>query len=72
MNEKQRTQARWLAWLLVAIGPVSMAALLAMQGTDIDLLQTMLVASMILPTLFGLAVLMMLRRIPVEEQGIKP
>ncbi|MDD3398872.1 MAG: hypothetical protein PHW93_04660, partial [Candidatus Methanomethylophilaceae archaeon] len=57
MNDKQRTQARWMAWVLVAIGPLSMAALLAVQGTDLDLVQSVLVASMILPTLFGLAVL---------------
>lgn len=72
MNDKQRTQARWMAWVLVAIGPLSMAALLAVQGTDLDLVQSVLVASMILPTLFGLAVLLMLRRIPGGGPGVNP
>ena len=70
MDAKQKKQARWRGWILVALGPVSVLTLLIFQGADLDLTQLLLSASMLLPTLFGLAVLSLLKRIEDQDQDL--
>lgn len=67
MNAKQKRQARWMGWAMVALGPVSLLSLWILQGSDLDTMQYILLASMMIPTLFGLAVLTLLKRIPEEN-----
>jgi len=70
MNAKQKNQARWLGRALVALGPISLLLLWSLQGAELDTVQYFLLASMMLPTLFGLAVLAMLKRIPEQDQDL--
>lgn len=68
MNAKQMKQARWMGWAMVALGPVSLLLLLwSSQGADMDMVQCFLLVSMMMPTLFGLAVLVLLKRIPEQD-----
>lgn len=72
MNAKQWMMAKAMAWVLVIVGPVSALALAMSQGWEMDSVNMILAGSMMLPTIFGVAVLLILRRIPVEDSEISP
>ncbi len=72
MNAKQRKEARILAWVLVAMGPLSTGMLVLSLGGNLDSVQVILGVSMLLPMLFGLALLVMLKKLPPEDSEISP
>ncbi len=72
MNTKQRAQTRWVAWVLLFLGPVSATTFLAIQGTELDMVQMALMVSMLLPSFFGLAVLLLLNRMSEQWRQVNP